>query len=121
MLSALTAYQIVATIYFVRGIVASSAGACSAVQSICAHVNAGVVVVALAVLHAGALLFWLYLLARSGNLPATAAPAVKKFKNFSVTYDFDSEPKGSPVPQSIPNNLAFGPAKRNRSVLSFGL
>ena len=73
--------------------------------------------VVLAVLHAGALLFWLYLLSKSNSLAASAPPAAKKFKKFSVTYDYDQ-----PVVQSPPMLIstqpqtAFGPSKRNRSV-----
>lgn len=77
--------------------------------------------IALALLHAAALLFWLYLLARSRNLPAASAPAAKRFKKFTITYDLDCEPKGSPRPQMVPHNFAFGPSKRNRSVPHLGV
>lgn len=77
---------------------------------------AGVLVVILAIVHAAALIFWLYLLAKSGNLPASQKP-LKKFKNFSVTYDFDRVPCSSPQEcLSTPSVPSLGPAKRNISV-----
>jgi hypothetical protein len=80
---------------------------------------AGVVVVALAIVHAAALLFWLYLLAKSGNLP-TSTLQEKKFKKFSVTYDFDEPPvKSSPLAGGSAQYQPIGPSKRNRSIPSF--
>ena len=73
----------------------------------------------LAILHAAALAIWVYLLAKSGNLPPAALPGLKKFKKFSVTYDFDQVPLASPKgPFVVPSApfREFGPAKRNRSV-----
>jgi hypothetical protein len=74
---------------------------------------AGMLVIALTVMHLGAFFLWLWLLARSGTLPAAAQQRLQSFKKFSIKYDFDVDAKYS---QAVGAQLgALGPAKRNRS------
>lgn len=69
---------------------------------------------ALTVMHLGAFFLWLWLLAKNGTLPTAVQQQLKKFKKFSVKYDFDVDTGERGLPDGAQLGT-LGPAKRNRS------
>lgn len=85
---------------------------------------AGVVIVFLAVLHAAALFYWLYMLAKSRNM-TTAWKQPGQVKKISMTYDLDPAPGQRPFRSfgagaATANGQALGANKRNRSIPNLG-
>jgi hypothetical protein len=91
-----------------------SQAATSARVSVMKRCFAGMLASALTLMHLGAFFLWLWLLARSGTLPASAQQQLQNFKKFSIKYDFDVDvsKRGPSVGAQLG---ALGPAKRNRS------
>ena len=84
---------------------------------------AGVLIAVLAVLHAAALILWLYLLAKSKAISSsTWKPApTGQMKKISVTYDLDPLPAHTSLSSSRSMHAnaggpSLGPSKRNRSI-----